>query len=211
MKKEQILTGEDLRRYILQLLKQKENETEELKKTHPLQRIWGDKISAFPPLLDYLLSLWATAEKYRNVEKITWNLIAQILEEAFDTQPKKVNWEEMLKIPYTLPFNSKANTPEYYEEIRNYLFFEKSIRNDIISLKMVLTYGAKKLGVSSFEYSLSNPNDHLYYWENHITKDFLERGTAFLEEETDWYDNEPEYPVSWSTLELVLKNGRFEE
>jgi hypothetical protein len=51
----------------------------------------------------------------------------------------------------------------------------------------------------------------LYYFENHTTKDFLERGTAFLEEETDWHDNEPEYPVSWFTLESVLKNGRFEE
>jgi hypothetical protein len=64
-------------------------------------------------LLDYLLSIWAMAEKYSNVEKVTCSLIAKILEETFNAPPKTVNWDKLLKFPYVSPFSSKANTPKY--------------------------------------------------------------------------------------------------
>jgi hypothetical protein len=205
-----IRTGDDLRKYILRLLRQKESEAGELKKAHPPQRARGRKASAFPPLLDYLLSLWAAAEKYRDVDEVSWSLIAQILEEAFNTSPKRVDWTELLKTPCSPAYGSKANTPEYYEEIKNYPYFEKSIRNTVVSLKSVFTHGAENLGDSKWGYCMGSPRNHRYYWESHSTRTFLERGTAFLEGEMEDGSN-PEYPVSWFDLESVLSSGHFGE
>ena len=204
MTKDQIKTGNDLYKYVLQLLEQKDKETQVLRENNPLYSIKGEAITAYPTLLNYLLSLWATAEKYKNVEKVTFSLIAKILEEAFATPPKKVNWDELLKEQFIMPFESEPNTTEYHEEIRKFEYFEKSIRNDAVSLKMLNTYGAEKLGVKMHDNIFTG---NQYFWENHTTETFLERGTAFLEEETDWYDAE----VSWFALDSILGDGRYEE
>ena len=208
MTKDQIKTGNDLYKYVRQLLEQKDKETQVLRENNPLYSIKGDAITAYPTLLNYLLSLWATAEKYKNVEKVTFSLIAKILEEAFATPPKKINWDKLLKDQFIMPYTSEANTPEYFVEIRKYEAFEKSMRNDVVSLKMLNTYGAKKLGISKYA---ERSDGGIYYWENHTVDVFLERGTAFLEEETDWFDTDLKYIVSWSLLRGILNDGRYEE
>ena len=209
MRIDEIKTGHDLYRYITQFLEKKNIESQILREKNILTRIKGDRIYEYPHLLDYLLSLWATAEKYKE-QKITFSLIAQMLEEAFVSKPKVVNWDELLKVQYTPPYDSEANTPEYHEEIAQYTYFEKNIRNYVVSLKMVVTYGMKKLGVPDYA---ERPDGEWgkYYWENHTTEIFLERGISFLEDEDDWYSDDPKYKVSWSTVESVLNNGRFEE
>ena len=63
---------------------------------------------------------------------------------------------------------------------------------------------AEKLGVKMHDNIFTG---NQYFWENHTTETFLERGTAFLEDETDWYDAE----VSWFTLDSILGDGRYEE
>ena len=112
MTKNQIKTGNDLYKYVLQLLEQKDKETQVLRENNPLYSIKGEAITAYPTLLNYLLSLWATAEKYKNVEKVTFSLIAKILEEAFATPPKKVNWDVLLKDQFNMPFESEPKTTE---------------------------------------------------------------------------------------------------
>ena len=207
MTKDQIKTGNDLYKYVLQLLEQKDKETQVLRENNPLYSIKGEAITAYPTLLNYLLSLWATAEKYKNVEKVTFSLIAKILEEAFATPPKKVNWDELLKDQFIMPFESEPNTPEYHEEIRKYEHFEKSIRNDVVSLKMLSTYGSRKLGIPKYA---ERSDGGIYFWENQTTDIFLERGIAFLEDEIEDGTN-PKYPVTWSDLCSVLSEGRFKE
>ena len=207
MTKDQIKTGNDLYKYVLQLLEQKDKETQVLRENNPLYSIKGEAITAYPTLLNYLLSLWATAEKYKNVEKVTFSLIAKILEEAFATPPKKVNWDELLKEQFIMPFESEPNTTEYHEEIRKFEYFEKSIRNEVVSLKMLNTYGAKKLGIPKYA---ERSDGGIYYWENHTTDIFLERGTAFLEDEME-DGSDPKYPVTWSDLCTILSEGRYEE
>mgnify|MGYP003600166015 CR=1 FL=1 len=207
MTKDQIKTGNDLYKYVLQLLEQKDKETQVLRENNPLYSIKGDAITAYPTLLNYLLSLWATAEKYKNVEKVTFSLIAKILEEAFATPPKKVNWDKLLKDQFVMPYTSEANSPEYFIEIRKFEYFEKSMRNDVVSLKILNTYGAEKLGVKMHDNIFTG---NQYFWENHTTETFLERGTAFLEDEME-DGSDPKYPVSWFDLEAILNNGRFEE
>ncbi|GEM55826.1 hypothetical protein B0A58_08730 [Flavobacterium branchiophilum NBRC 15030 = ATCC 35035] len=207
MTKDQIKTGNDLYKYVLQLLEQKDKETQVLRENNPLYSIKGDAITAYPTLLNYLLSLWATAEKYKNVEKVTFSLIAKILQEAFATPPKKVNWDELLKEQFIMPYTSEANSQEYFIEIRKFEYFEKSMRNDVVSLKMLNTYGAEKLGVKMHDNIFTG---NQYFWKNHTTETFLERGTAFLEDEME-DGSDPKYPVSWFDLEAILNNGRFEE
>lgn len=207
MTKDQIKTGNDLYKYVLQLLEQKDKETQTMRENNPLYNIKGDAITAYPTLLNYLLSLWATAERYKNVEKVTFALIAKILEEAFATPPKNVNWDELLNDQFIMPFENEPNTPEYFIEIRKFEAFEKSIRNDVVSLKTLNTYGTKKLGVPKYA---ERSNGGLYFWENHTTEIFLERGTAFLEEEIE-DGTDPRYPVTWSDLCSILSEGRYEE
>ena len=198
MTKDQIKTGNDLYKYVRQLLEQKDKETQVLRENNPLYSIKGDAITAYPTLLNYLLSLWATAEKYKNVEKVTFSLIAKILEEAFATPPKKVNWDELLKDQFIMPYTSEANSQEYFIEIRKYEYFERSIRNSVVNLKTVLTYGTKKLIEPYSE-------DTTYYWENTTTDKFLKGSLCRLEDDFDAID------VSWLELYFILQNGQIQE
>ncbi|MGM5631938.1 hypothetical protein O2K51_13655 [Apibacter raozihei] len=192
---EEIKTGADLREYTLELLAKKDQEAANGKYT-------------YPPLLDYLLSLWTVAGQYKENELLTFRLIAKIVEQAFTAPKKQVNWEELEKEPFIPPYKSTVNTPEYFEEIKKYKAFEKELRNHVISLKMLLTYGAEKLGVKPYDNIFTG---NRYFWENKTTEKFLERGTVHLKDEIDWTDYEEKYPVTWSVLRGILNGGRFEE
>jgi len=179
-----------------------------LQKKDLLNRLRKNKRSAFPPLHTYLLSIWAVAEKYKNVDKVRFKLIAQILEEAFDAPPKEINWEEELKTPFIPPFTGESNSSEYYAEIKTYNSFSKSIRNDVVSLHLLIQYGPKRLGVRQYDTILTG---NQYFWENITTEAFLERGTYHFRNEDYRNDYSIDYPVDWSDLCDILNDGRFNE
>ena len=203
IKTKHIQTGADLYEYMAELLEQKKAETEKLRKESPLARVLGEQLSAFPSLLTYLLSLWAVAEKYRNSGKITFPLIAQMLEEAFTAPPKQVNWEALLKEPYVPKYEGEPNTPEYFKEIKKYDYLEKTLRNYVACLKLLITYGPEKLGVGPDE---ERATASRYYWDNYTytTRSFLEAGMALLEEATDSDED-----VSWVDMVFILNDGRY--
>lgn len=192
---EEIKTGADLRQYTLELLAKKDQEVANGKYT-------------YPPLLDYLLSLWTVAEQYKENELLTFRLIAKIVEQAFTAPKKQVNWEELEKEPFIPPYKSTVNTPEFHNEVKKYPYFEKSIRNHVISLKMLLSYGAEKLEVKPFDNIFTG---NQYFWENTTTEKFLERGSYYLDGEDDWLDEDDKLPITWFTLCSILNYGRFEE
>lgn len=192
---EEIKTGADLRQYTLELLAKKDQEVANGKYT-------------YPPLLDYLLSLWTVAEQYKENELLTFRLIAKIVEQAFTAPKKQVNWEELEKEPFIPPYKSTVNTPEFHNEVKKYPYFEKSIRNHVISLKMLLSYGAEKLEVKPFDNIFTG---NRYFWENTTTEKFLERGSYYLDGEDDWLDEDDKLPITWFTLCSILNYGRFEE
>ncbi|PQL92578.1 hypothetical protein [Apibacter adventoris] len=192
---EEIKTGADLRQYTLELLAKKD------------QKIATGEYT-YPTLLDYLLSLWTVAEQYKENELLTFQLIAKILEQAFIAPKKQLDWKELEKEPYVLPYDSKPNTPEFHNEVKKYPYFEKSIRNHVISLKMLLTYGAEKLEVKPYDNIFTG---NQYFWENTNTEKFLERGSYYLDGEDDWLDEDDKLPITWFTLCSILNYGRFEE
>lgn len=192
---EEIKTGADLRQYTLELLAKKDQEAANGKYT-------------YPPLLDYLLSLWTVAGQYKENELLTFRLIAKIVEQAFTAPKKQVNWEELEKEPFIPPYKSTVNTPEFHNEVKKYPYFEKSIRNHVISLKMLLSYGAEKLEVKPFDNIFTG---NQYFWENTTTEKFLERGSYYLDGEDDWLDEDDKLPITWFTLCSILNYGRFEE
>lgn len=192
---EEIKTGADLRQYTLELLAKKDQEVANGKYT-------------YPPLLDYLLSLWTVAEQYKENELLTFRLIAKIVEQAFTAPKKQVNWEELEKEPFIPPYKSTVNTPEFHNEVKKYPYFEKSIRNHVISFKMLLSYGAEKLEVKPFDNIFTG---NQYFWENTTTEKFLERGSYYLDGEDDWLDEDDKLPITWFTLCSILNYGRFEE
>ena len=70
MTKDQIKTGNDLYKYVRQLLEQKDKETQVLRENNPLYSIKGEAITAYPTLLNYLLSLWANAKEAMILENL---------------------------------------------------------------------------------------------------------------------------------------------
>lgn len=178
-----------------------------IRKSLPKSRRQKYRVTAYPSLLAYLLSLWATAEKYKDVEKISYALIAQILEEAFSTPPKDVSWTVLLADQYLPTYDSEPNTSEYYLEIRKYEHFERAIRNYVISRKMLMLYSFKQLGIPDYA---EGPEGEWgkYCWESHTVAEFLERGTYLIDEDDG---SDPNYPITWYSLYALISAGRYEQ
>ena len=95
MKANEVILGKNLRTFVMELL---------------------EKQDKFPKLIDYLASLWAVSEKYKEVNQVDFALIAKIIEEAFIIPPKKIDWgfeRKQIKSHYS----SSLNSAEYHKEV----------------------------------------------------------------------------------------------
>ena len=204
---QQVQTGDDLYHYVQQLLEQKDKETESMRANNPLRRVLGNEITAYPTLIDYLLSLWSVAEKHRNVEQVTLSLIAQMLEDAFTAPLKEIDWNKLVKEGFLPWYKNKTKTPEFYAEIRTYEKFETDMHNHVIALKALLTYGYEALGGNEMD---SMIDGNKYFWENRGTASFLQAGiNQYYGSKKDGKDLK--YPISWCDLSLIVYEGRFNE
>ena len=168
MKANEVILGKNLRTFVMELL---------------------EKQDKFPKLIDYLISLWTVSEKYKEVNKIDFELIAKIIEEAFETPLRKINWENLKN---NLKFNNIAipNTPEYFQEIKTFNYFERSLTNQILELKEMKGF-----------FGIKNKD-----WKNLLVENYLNAGTYYLEQE-----NEIDEEVSWYEMQVILSGGKHNE
>ena len=160
-----IKLGKDLRTFVMELLEQQDR---------------------FPKLIDYLASLWAVAERYKDAENVDFALIARMLEEAFHTKPKKIDWNKEREVAQNYP---QKVSQQLDEETKGYVYFEKNIRNQLLELKEMKRWFRKPL-----------PG-----WENLSTDDYLERGTVNYE-----FDNEI-FKVDWTELNHIIHERKYNQ
>lgn len=165
MEYNEVLLGKDLRKFIMELLKSQDS---------------------YPKLKDYLASLWAVAENYRNIEMVNFALIAQLIEEAFNTSPRKINWNIERKIAQK---GSLKITEQENETTKGYLYFEENIRNQLLQLKEMQRWFSKPIEG----------------WKNLTTEVYLERGTVGYEFDDEVFD------VDWSELDNIIHEGKYNE
>ena len=139
----------------------------------------------FPKLIDYLASLWAVAERYKDAENVDFALIARMLEEAFHTKPKKIDWNKERKVAQNLQDLSQVLN----KDPQNYIFFEQDLRLQLLELKQMQGWFKKPL----------------QGWENLLMDDYLERGTIFYENDDEIYD------TGWSELSGIVHEGKYGE
>ena len=120
------------------------------------------KQDKFPKLIDYLTSLLAVLEKHKETKQVDFELIAQILEEAFETPPKKINWD--LERDYAERIKNSKDLP-YYEIVT------RKLREQLIELH-------------SFEGFFKKPDPQ---WMNLDVVYYLERGTVEYEYDDEIY------------------------
>jgi hypothetical protein len=170
-------SGADFRRFVLQLLEQKgyPNDIKE------------------PALDDYLSSLWHLASQHKHEEQLSYGLLAQLLEKAFDYPPTPYDWKAELKKPYaSKPYSTfPENTPEFQRELVSFERFERQILDQINIFKRIKTASPLPVGLE---------------WENPSLDMFLERATVHLEEE-----EETEDALDWSDLSSLLIRGQWME
>lgn len=145
MKANEVILGKNLRTFVMELL---------------------EKQDKFPKLIDYLISLWTVLEKHKETKQVDFGLIAQILEEAFETPPKKINWD--LERDYAKRIKNSKDLP-YYEIVT------RKLREQLIELH-------------SFRGFFKKPDPQ---WMNLDVASYLERGTIDYESddevfEVDW-------------------------
>lgn len=176
-----VRTGAQLRRFVLELLRER--------RPHP-------------PLDHYLASLWRAAQDYC-ARPFTFQSVAELLQAAFDAPPMSHDWDAALAQPYRWRPDHLAppNTPEYYAEASTYELFERTVVRQIEELKR-LQRQPPMLNPLDFQYI----EGARVWWENTDVEGFLERATATLEE-----SEEEETDTNWGWLTGILRDGQYTE
>jgi hypothetical protein len=146
------------------------------------------------PALDaYLSSLWHLASYHKHEEKLSYALLAEWLEKAFDHSPMPYDWAaELRKLYEPKPYSTfPEKTSEFRRELVSFERFERQIQNQINILKRIRERSSLPAGLA---------------WENPSVDMFLERATVHLEEEEDI-----EIDLDWSDIGSLLIRGQWTE
>lgn len=139
----------------------------------------------------YLQCLWTATQDHKDKKMLTYSLICEMLENAFDEFPWNLNWNEEIYKAYQYPIKSEVNTPEYFKEARTYEYFERRLKTQIIDLKRIK----------------NNLPPHDKYWMNINLANYLERGTYTFEDDDDTNDDD----ITWWDLGSILNGGKYNE